>query len=740
MEQGTGRVLPAELSLLEEVERLRRRVAELEARLEDQSSAALTLDALMRHIPEGISIAEAPNVIVRRVSDYGVAQTQRDRAELEGIAEGKHARALQIYRADGVTPCPPEDLPLTRATKRGEVIQNEEQVLQRPDGTKITIICNAGPIQDAAGRIIGGVIAWRDISARKRAEEVLRATEARLRTVQRLGRIADAEWLMAQPWSLISQEYRELYGLPAEQKTITAEQWIALVHADDRERLKGEYAAFVASGGVLESEFRIAVPDPGRLRWISIWAEIFPGKDGRPERLIAAHQDITDRKNGELALRESEERFRALTEAAPSMTFETDADGATTFVGPRWNEYSGMTLEESVGDGWTKAVHTDDLPPSRIRWKEGIKAGKTFEFRHRVRGTDGNYRWFLMRLAPVRDAGRAISRWVGSRTDINDLMRAQEVARSSEERLRLAAQAARLGTFEWDLKTNDERWSPELEALYGLPPGSFGNSYAAWAACVHPDDLPEAERRVQESQTTGEFHAEWRARLPDGSPRWLEARGWVFKDEAGQAARMIGVHFDISEQKRAESQQAMLLLELAHRVKNTLAVIQAMAKQTLRTAPDPATFVDLFVGRLHALAASHDAITKNDWKGAFVDDLVSQQLLPLIGAARERLITDGPDMLIPAAKATELGLLLHELGVNASKYGALSTPKGTIHLTWRDDGAGRLDLTWQERGGPSVQPPQRFGLGSTLMDRGTAQCERRFEPDGLVCTIRVPLS
>src|SRR5262249_23715771 len=130
--------------------------------------------------------------------------------------------------------------------------------------------------------------------------------------------------------------------------------------------------------------------------------------------------------------------------------------------------------------------------------------------------------------------------------------RARSKGRASMEELRLAQQIGRVGSFEWNIKTDMNRWTPELEAMYGLSPGPFGGTFAAWEKMLHPDDLEEAKRHLQEAFDKGEFEGEWRAIWPDGSVHWLLARGYIFKDNAGKPERMLGVNIDVSERREAE--------------------------------------------------------------------------------------------------------------------------------------------------------------------------------------------
>src|SRR6516225_9205378 len=170
-----------------------------------------------------------------------------------------------------------------------------------------------------------------------------------------------------------------------------------------------------------------------------------------------------------------------------------------------------------------------------------------------LRAADGIFRHFLTRVMPVRDREGEVTRWFGTSTDISEQRRTENALRESEERLRMAQQVARLGTFEWDLQTGVDRWTPELEALYGLPPGGFAGTLQAWEELVHPADRAEAVRRLRHHlDTGGTYDGEWRVIQPDGSVRWLFSRARVYKDDSGKPQRLIGVNMDITERKQAE--------------------------------------------------------------------------------------------------------------------------------------------------------------------------------------------
>jgi len=240
-----------------------------------------------------------------------------------------------------------------------------------------------------------------------------------------------------------------------------------------------------------------------------------------------------------------------------------------------------------------------------------------------------------------------------------------------------------------------------------------------------------------------------RVELQRGSGGELEERfaDFIFQPIFAEGGEALGVFVegsDVTERVWAERQQKLLVDELNHRVKNTLATVQAIAAQTLRTSPDPETFRANFEARLFALSATHDLLTAASWRSAALLDVLRAELRPH-GAERYEL--EGPDVALAPPQALTLGLIVHELATNAAKYGALSTPHGQLRVGWRvDEAAGIADLVldWIEAGGPPVSPPARRGFGSRLIERSLkgevgGEATLDFAPDGLRCRLRLPL-
>jgi two-component sensor histidine kinase len=210
------------------------------------------------------------------------------------------------------------------------------------------------------------------------------------------------------------------------------------------------------------------------------------------------------------------------------------------------------------------------------------------------------------------------------------------------------------------------------------------------------------------------------------------------------ARKLVGTVRDIHERKQGEAHREMLLQELNHRVKNTLATVKAIASQTLKGNNATPEARAAFDGRLMALASAHDLLIRQEWSQASLEDIIRRALAPHVGAGAQRIEARGPAALLGAGSALALTMCLHELATNAAKYGALSVEQGRIHVSWILNG-GLLALEWRESGGPPVVIPQRRGFGSQLIERALASdlngsAEIEFAPEGVICRVTATIT
>ncbi len=232
-------------------------------------------------------------------------------------------------------------------------------------------------------------------------------------------------------------------------------------------------------------------------------------------------------------------------------------------------------------------------------------------------------------------------------------------------------------------------------------------------------------------------------RTPDGplEDRFLDFIYQPIVEPDGSVSGVLVEGSDVTEKVLAGEQQRLLLDELNHRVKNTLATVQAIARQTLRGVDRPETFVRAFEARLLALSQTHNALTDSQWAGAGLRPILAQELAPYDPS---RIVMHGPDVNLPARVALSLGMVFHELATNAAKYGALSTETGRLLLDWRVEPADALVFEWREEGGPAVVAPARRGFGSRLIERSIGaelrgQVAIDYAREGLACRFTVSL-
>jgi PAS domain S-box-containing protein len=293
----------------------------------------------------------------------------------------------------------------------------------------------------------------------------------------------------------------------------------------------------------------------GEYRWIlDIGVPRF-NQDGSFAGYIGIGVDVTDRKRAEEELRESEERFRLAAQAGKMYAYEWDP---RSDVVTRSEEYVnilglGDPKEQFTRQQLAARVHPDD----RARFVSSVDQltpeNPTTQISYRVLRHDGSVIWLEKSGRAFFDAQGSPVRMMGMVSDISERKRAEEALRTSEERLRLAQQAAHIGTFEWNVQTGVNSWTPELEAMYGLPPGGFGGTQEAFENLVHPDDRARVVELVNDSMKTGQpTKGEWRIIWSDGSVHWVAGSWQVLLNESGEPLRMVGVNIEVTERKWAE--------------------------------------------------------------------------------------------------------------------------------------------------------------------------------------------
>jgi PAS domain S-box-containing protein len=603
-------------------------------------------------------------------------------------------------------------------------------------------------IEDVAART------WAAVE-RARAEESLRESEAQFRlmadAVPQIVWITDADGRT----EFFNRQWSSYTGVPYE-PTAAADIAATYVHPDDGAPTMAAFNEARRTGGTFAVEHRIRSA-AGDYRWFLVRAEPYRDpRSGEIVRWFGASVDIHDRKLTEDALRESEQRFRALVTAGSYSIYR---------MSPDWSEMrvlegrGFLANTERPSEAWLGSyIHPDDQPHVMAAIQEAIRTKGLFELEHRVRRADGTLGWAHSRAVPILDADGAIIEWFGAASDVTARRQAEEAREGltrqlAEERTRLETliESLPVGVGLVDSHGTTLLSNPAFRRY--RPDGAISSrllddreqwiAYDAQGCRVPKSQYPGA-RALQGELVTG---IEFLHQSLDGRESWTRVSGIPLRDRDGQVSGALSVIVDIDEIKRSEEHQRLLINELNHRVKNTLATVQSIATQTLRNAPTAGEAKNALEGRLLALSRAHDVLTRENWEGAELREIAAQALEPYSHRAEDRLHLRGPKVRLSPRMALALAMVLQELATNAVKYGALSNATGEIRITWRVDGKApaRLHLQWEESGGPPVQAPTRRGFGTRLIERSLAQdldgeVRIEFASRGVTCTVDAPIA
>ena len=516
-------------------------------------------------------------------------------------------------------------------------------------------------------------------------------------------------------------------------KPVGAAQAAAKAFGPDK--LRGALAAPLLRGGVWRAALCVHTLAPRR------WRE----DERQLVRDVAERAwTLAERARAEARVRESEQRLRALVGASSDIIFRVSAD---------WTEL--RELEGRDLPPLSPQPRVTDLsrllpPEEQARVQEAIRTSLdtqgNFELEHKITLPDRSL-WIRTWAVPLRDSRGDVVEWFGAASDVTLAHRARQELEETAERLQLATEAAEVGFWDLDVTTRGLIWSPRVKQMFGLS-ADAGVTLEDFFAGVHPADLDRVLAAFEAAVDPAKrelYDVEYRAvGKDDRRVRWIAAKGRGYFNEAGECVRLIGTAIDITVRKAGEEHMRLMVNELNHRVKNSLATVQAITAQTLRRGEVPEEVREALASRLIALAGAHDVLTDEKWSGAELRELAAQAAAPYVSlSGASPFEIEGPSVFLPPKTAIALALAFHELATNAAKYGALSAPDGVVRIGWtvqREPGGRKLRLTWQERGGPPVRLPERTGFGTRLIQRGLAselqgKVALDYQPGGLVCIV-----
>jgi PAS domain S-box-containing protein len=697
--------------------------------------------AALEAIPGAVYLCDRDGCVVRYNSEAAQLWGQAPRLEGGTIL---FCGSKRLYLLDG-TPLPHAECPMAEAVQAGAVTRNAEVVIERPDGSRITALVNIRPLRDHQGAIQGAINCFQDVSARRTMEEELLRRNRDLEDFfenSAVGlHIVDGEGVICRA----NKAELDLLGYPAEEyvgRHITEFHVDQPVIQDILSRL---------SNGIQLNRYpaRLRARD-GSIRHVLITSN---GRfeDGKFISTRCFTTDVTDLREAEIARRESEMRLAATYEAATVGIAEVDQVGRYLRVNDALCKILGRPREKLLGANLLEITHEGDRD-GEAAFHARLVRGELANYALQKRALRGNGSLVHLDVfcSSVRDAEGSFQYGVRVIQDVTDRKRMQDELRESERRLRVLLEAMPAAVYTTDAEGRITFYNQAAVELAGRKPEIGSDQWCVTWRLRWPDGRPMAHDEcpmaiaVKEGQAIrgGEAIAE----RPDGSLVPFMAYPTPLYDPEGRVVGAINMLVDITNRKEAEARQRVLINELNHRVKNTLATVQSLAAQTARHAHGLEDFSASFQARVIALAKAHDLLTHRNWAGASLQGLLRDIVAPFADAG-DRARTEGPAVDLNPREALSLTMALHELVTNAAKYGALSNPAGAVLVRWeiRDGAEQELVIQWAEQGGPRVLPPSHRGFGSRLMERCIrhdlrGKIDVQYEPGGVLCQIAFPLT
>ncbi len=481
-----------------------------------------------------------------------------------------------------------EESQINEKLRRGEGVEHFKTVRVRKDGSRLDVSLTISPVRDTEGRIVGASKIARDITERKRAEDKLAEALRRLHAHVDNSPLAavefDSEWRVI-TWSGGAER---MFGWSAAEilgKRIKDLRWVYKADADGVDALCADMLTglglrydyvnrnYRKDGSVIECEWYNSVLRDANGKMVSCSSQVL---------------DITERKRAEEALREREQRYRALTELSPQHVFVTRPDGYITYVNQYGQEFTGRTLAEMQGDGWAECIHPEHRERVFNIWQTAIREVSEYSVEFPFLYHDGTYRRLYARALPVRDDAGAVAYWIGTAVDVEDLKRAEDELRKSEERFRAIVSQATAGIVQTDLTGRFTFANHRYCEIVGYSEAELQS--LRMHDITHPDDLPSnAEQFRRLAEGGPDFVVEKRYVRKDGGEVWVNNSVSAVRDAAGRVRSLVAVTLDVTERRRAEEALAEALALNRTITDNTQSCLWMMDTRGRGTFANPAS-------------------------------------------------------------------------------------------------------------------------------------------------------
>jgi len=571
----------------------------------------------------------------------------------------------------------------------------------------------------------------------------------------------------------LSREALQIMGLAEGTYSAKPDAMMESVHPEERAEIFRLVDGHVARRERMDFTTRIVRPD-GSTRVTRIVAEFRFREEGEAVELLGILFDITDRARLDVTLRESQATLDAIVNSTTAVIYIKDIDKKYLLVNCRYEDLFDLESDEIIGKTDYEIFSRKVADSLVVNDELVVRAGHPMEFEEHV-PSDGEERIYISIKFPLRRSTGEIYAVCGISTDITERTRIEselertrqsleqlvdertaelrdanrELQREVADRERTAAQLQRLfdtareGIWIIDAEGMTTFANPRMAEILGYTPDEM-------IGCSFYEFMPEAGRLeagrnlARRRDGISEEH-DFEFMRKDGTTLWtLLATGPVHA-ENGEIVGALAMVTDISERKHAEQQQLLLLQELDHRVKNTLATVMALSEITMSHAGSVEEFASAFGGRIQAMARTHETLASGKWNDVSFLTMANRVLAPFGAEDAGKIQMSGDPIMILPHVITPLALTLNEFGTNALKHGALSGVGGLVRIEWWSESGVRFVLTWEEQGGPPVSPPSQEGIGLQLI-RGLIEYELggtvalQFAPSGLSCRVEIPIA
>ena len=593
---------------------------------------------------------------------------------------------------------------VTRLTPEHPAYVATYRYVRRGDGREVVLEETGRAVFADTGTMVSVRGLTRDVTERKRAEEALRESAARLRLAQDSAGAGMWDWDFGTGKLEWSEELFRLFGLDPATHEASFESWGAVIHPEDRQLAERRIEAAVANHAPLASEYRVVLPS-GEVRWISALGQALYDADGTPLRMSGICIDISGVKQVEDDLRQSENRYRTLFESMAEgfALHEMILDGQGRpvdyrflEVNPSFARLTGLDPQAIIG----RTVR-DVIPTVEDSWIETYgrvaETGVSERFERHLTALGRWYEVYAYSPAP--------GRFAAAFTDITARKETEAALRQSREDLDRAQEVGQIGSWRLDVRRNVLTWSDENFRIFGAPPGA-PQTYQTFLEAVHPDDREYVDAKWNAGLRGEPYDIEHRI-VADGLVKWVREKAFLEFDDGGTLLGGFGITQDITERKRAEDQlreslaeKELLLREIHHRVKNNLQVVSSLVNLQADALADPAlrgVFREV-QSRVQSMALIHEKLYESGGLARlnFADYAASltQSIWSAHGAGGlgMRLRLDVEPVALSVATAVPCGLILNELVSNALKH-AFPSGGGTVTVGLaHETGTGRLCL------------------------------------------------